>query len=303
MARSPSTGRRAAWSPRVAFLSAVAIAVVGVVGLSALGVLPSAGAPTAGDAGRSGLAPAPSGFAGGGEVGLGKRPPMPARSRTAASPATPSPTNLAPEPLPTLTAMPSDSPSGQPDPWQIADLTGPVLGIAGPLQRYRVAVEQSLPVTATEFAAVVDSTLGDPQSWIASGTLRLQRVPAASVYNFTIYLASPDTAYELCRRGGVDIKIDGVAYTSCRAGDNVVINADRYLGGVPAYNASLEDYRQYVINHEVGHWLGYGHELCPGNGLPAPVMQQQTLGLQGCLANSWPYLDGRRYGGPPVNSP
>jgi hypothetical protein len=29
-------------------------------------------------------------------------------------------------------------------------------------------------------------------------------------------------------------------------------------------------------------------------------MQQQTIKLDGCLANAWPYLDGRRYSGQPV---
>jgi hypothetical protein len=179
--------------------------------------------------------------------------------------------------------------------WRYPDLIGPVLGTVGPLLRYRVAVEQGLPVTVSEFTDVVDTTLADPRSWIAGRDVRLQRVLAPSVYDFTVFLASPSTAYNLCLEGGVDIRTNAVPYTSCRAGDKVVINASRYLEGVPDYGAPLADYRRYVVNHEVGHRLGHGHVGCPGAGQPAPVMQQQTLGLRGCVANSWPYVNGQRY--------
>ena len=73
----------------------------------------------------------------------------------------------------------------------------------------------------------------------------------------------------------------------------------RWVKGVPRYGAPLSVYRQYLVNHEVGHRLGNGHERCPGQGRPAPVMQQQTLGLHGCRPHPWPYRDGERYSGPP----
>ncbi|HVW34925.1 MAG TPA: DUF3152 domain-containing protein, partial [Acidimicrobiia bacterium] len=51
---------------------------------------------------------------------------------------------------------------------------------------------------------------------------------------------------------------------------------------------TLAEYRAMVVNHETGHWLGFGHAFCSGPGQPAPVMQQQSMSLQGCAFNSWP---------------
>ena len=78
---------------------------------------------------------------------------------------------------------------------------------------------------------------------------------------------------------------------SCRVGNAVIINQTRWLHASDSWNSaggSLDSYRHYVVNHETGHWLGFGHAFCPGAGQLAPVMQQQSKGLQGCRHNTWP---------------
>jgi hypothetical protein len=172
--------------------------------------------------------------------------------------------------------------------WSYATISAS-LGSSGPVRSFRVAAEVGVPVGVDDFAATVDTVLGDRRSWIGTGEVQWRQVAGTEPANLTIYLASPWTAYALCRAGGVDNRIGGTPYTNCRVGANVVINSDRYQRGASAFTGSLAVYRGYAINHEVGHWLGRGHVLCPAAGLLAPVMQQQTLGMQGCLPNAWPY--------------
>lgn len=56
----------------------------------------------------------------------------------------------------------------------------------------------------------------------------------------------------------------------------------------PDWDLGLASYRAMVINHETGHWFYLKHTGCPGAGQPAPVMQQQSIALRGCLPNPWP---------------
>src|SRR5262245_13630420 len=169
----------------------------------------------------------------------------------------------------------------------------PVMGSTGTLHRFRVAVENATGSNANEFAAQAEQILGDPRSWIAGNNVRLQRVPQGATYDFTLYLATPGTSETMCGVGGLQTQ----KYTSCRLPGQVIINLDRWWQAIPDYGAPLDVYRTYAINHEVGHELGHGHEACPGPGKLAPVMQQQTYGLKGCVANPWPYVDGQRYAG------
>jgi hypothetical protein len=154
---------------------------------------------------------------------------------------------------------------------------------SGTARTYRVEVETGTAQSAPDFAAAVDATLSNPASWVGQGVWSLQRV-AGDGADFVIRLATPATVDKVCASAGLDTR----GYVSCRAGKYVMINLDRWMHAVPDYRGDVALYRQYVINHEVGHQLGYGHQTCPGPGRKAPVMQQQTFGLKGCVANAWP---------------
>ena len=132
------------------------------------------------------------------------------------------------------------------------------------------------------FRAKLQEVYSDSRGWSAGGQISF--APVSSGCNYTAWL----TAADLVPSFSATI-CDNI--WSCRVGNNVIINFDRWSGASPAWNGaggSLNDYRSMVINHETGHWLGFSHRFCSGAGQIAPVMQQQSISLQGCAFNSWP---------------
>jgi len=214
-------------------------------------------------------APASSGAQSSPAANSGAQPSQPASSRQSpAATRTPVASSHAPVSRPTGRLM-------------VVPGTGPIHG-SGPLRRFIVEVEAGLAIDPETFAATVERTLGDRRSWGRHGVMSFQRVSSGPVA-FRVVLASPHTVDRHC----APLRTNG--YLSCYIGGRSVVNVDRWQKGVPWYAQDLDTYRQYVINHEVGHALGHGHQECPGEGALAPVMQQQSKGMQGCRPNAWPY--------------
>ncbi|ARF57289.1 DUF3152 domain-containing protein [Streptomyces gilvosporeus] len=162
----------------------------------------------------------------------------------------------------------------------------------GKVLRYRVDVEQGLPLDGDLFAEAVHKTLNDDRSWAHGGVRTFQRV-ASGPADFVITLASPGTTAKWCAKSGLDTAEENVSCDSA-ATNRVMINAYRWAQGAKTYGPDkMLAYRQMLINHEVGHRLGHNHEACRKQGALAPVMMQQTkfLTTDGvtCRPNSWPY--------------
>ena len=150
----------------------------------------------------------------------------------------------------------------------------------GTLYTYTVYIEAGTRVRRRAFARTIESILGDPRSWIKGGKVAFQRVESGASTHCV--LALPDTVDKLCA------PLDTDGEVSCCVDRKVVLNYDRWKYAVPHWTGGIASYRKMVVNHEFGHRIGQPHRWCPEPGAPAPCMQQQTYGMQGCKCNCWP---------------
>jgi hypothetical protein len=158
--------------------------------------------------------------------------------------------------------------------------TSPVVG-SGPLRRFAVEVQRGIRTDRAAFGAEVQRILLDPRGWTGRGGLALERVDSG-VVDLRVTLARPRMVDRLC----FPLRTRGVA--DCFNRGRAVINLARWTRGSQPWGRDLARYRDYLINHEVGHGLGHGHRFCPGPGRRGFVMMQQTGTAFGCRTQPWP---------------
>lgn len=154
------------------------------------------------------------------------------------------------------------------------------LAPAARIIRWREWIEPGIAGTES-FSSDVSRIFVDARGWTASGRAFFVYQPAGPV-DMVVKLATPKTTDRLCRPA------DTRGKWSCHANGSIVLNSDRWFKGSPTLTMPVAEYRAMVVNHETGHRLGFAHAGCGGRGAKAPVMMQQSKGLDGCIANPWP---------------
>ncbi|MBF6228190.1 DUF3152 domain-containing protein [Nocardia abscessus] len=194
--------------------------------------------------------------------------------------------------------------------WHVVPGTTAQVGTGtGTVFRYTVEIENGVDTSGLggdeAVAKMIDSTLANPKSWVHDPRFAFRRVDQGDA-DFRISLTSRGSSRKEC---GFDIPIDTSCYNA--ASRRVVLSEVRWVRGALAFEGDIGSYRQYLINHEVGHAIGYHqHQACETDGGLAPVMMQQTFGTENndiaaldphgvvpmdgkhCRFNPWPYPRG-----------
>ena len=145
---------------------------------------------------------------------------------------------------------------------------------------YEIAFKGSPAANHQQFADHVAKTLADGRGWTMHGRIRYRRVTSGA--RMIVWLVREDHM--------VDFGPPCMHLWSCRSGKNVAINDTRWRTAAPGWSLGLDDYQHYVVEHEVGHWMGQSHAKCGGSGQLAPVMMQQSKGVAPCKNLVWPLL-------------
>ena len=146
---------------------------------------------------------------------------------------------------------------------------------------YAVKIEPSLGLDPMCIKNLLFLILNNDTGW-TNVTEKQFQLTSVEESDYVYIFASPEKTDELCA------PIETNSIYSCRKDQDIVLNFFRWQNGAVDFKNDMETYRIYLINHETGHILGWGHVGCPKEGAIAPVMMQQSKGTEGCIPYGWP---------------
>jgi len=118
--------------------------------------------------------------------------------------------------------------------------------------------------------------LNDPDGWAKKGYWFEQTNYGEKIH---IRLSSTETISKQCG-------LEGQLSCAILGGNKVWLNAERWFNGSAKSGLALDNYRQYMVSHEIGHIFGHEHTECACKNCKAPIMMQQTVGIGQCKPNT-----------------
>lgn len=146
--------------------------------------------------------------------------------------------------------------------------------ISWPLISYGYCVKSDRQQDTEALRDKVTATVGQTGGWSLGGRLKFTSVEAGC--NFTVELVSAQRMK--------DIEPGCAGRTTCQTGNELLINGESWQVVPDSWKSGLEAYRAEMINHEIGHWLGFDHASCSRQ-TAAPVLSAPALMVSGCSPN------------------
>lgn len=193
---------------------------------------------------------------------------------------------------------------------------------AGPTRWVRIEIEDTVPVGPEAFGTYVMSVLNNELGWGANGRMTFGKTTGTA--DIRLLIATPATSAAICSdphaaatllvvepEGGAAAKLSaGVGATptpsssgpepspssspvlACASQGMLVINAYEWAAGLEGFGDDRAAARQYLINHPLGHILGYEDAQCQAEtattGELADVMVNHEQDVSPCAPNAWP---------------
>jgi hypothetical protein len=185
----------------------------------------------------------------------------------------------------------------------------------GPIHSIRVEIEEGLPLEPDALGSFVLNTLNDERGWGANGHMTFIRVEGAP--DIRIVFVNPEMAGTICPRpheaapppiappeaspdpslgvsaGPVVVPTPAASPSpepeaSCAEDGIVVVNAYYWAAGLEVFGENRTEARAYLLNHFLGHVLGYPDATCTTSGERASVMVDHQFDIAPCLPSGWP---------------
>ena len=147
------------------------------------------------------------------------------------------------------------------------------------IHNYTIKFHKNLKLNKNSCIHKIISVLNDSRGWKKSG-YNFKYHSFIENPDFIIIFTSSKWITDFCH-------LPGLSCTDLRYNE-IYINTDNWRNGSNKSFLNLNDYKIYLINHEVGHVLGKTHVKCTSPNTKVPVMTQQTLGIGNCKPNPWP---------------